>query len=240
MSNIYVGSARIDEKGNAKAGKAGDQKQTAKPDYNGEVSLQKMYNHSKGWYILRPKKLSDANNIANAMQVACDNPNLGYDQNERLGVIKYGIKSTVATECDCSSLVRACVIAACEKDPGNFTTDTEKAKLLATKLFDDLGAYTSQAKTPVYNGDILVTKTKGHTVIVVSGNPRPLTSVLYYPKYSGVSLRIDEVFKAIGAPYGNVTKRKTVAIANGLLSYSGKATENLNLIALAKAGKLKR
>ncbi len=33
-------------------------------------------------------------------------------------------------------------------------------------------SYISQAKTPVYNDDVLVTKTKGHTVIVVSGNPR--------------------------------------------------------------------
>ena len=30
----------------------------------------------------------------------------------------------------------------------------------------------SQAKTPVFDGDVLVTKTKGHTVAVVSGNPR--------------------------------------------------------------------
>ena len=42
----------------------------------------------------------------------------------------------------------------------------------ATGLFTKI-AYVNQSKTPVYNGDILVTKTKGHTVIVVSGNPRP-------------------------------------------------------------------
>lgn len=239
MANIYVGSARLDEKGAAKNGKAGDQKQTAKPDYNGEVSLQKMYNHSKGWYIIRPKSIIDASGLAKAMQSACDNINLGYDQNNRLGVITYGINSKVATECDCSSLVRACVIAACAKDPGNFTTDTEKKKLLDTKLFDDMGAYVSQTKTPVYDGDILVTKTKGHTVIVVTGSPRPVVAS-YYPKYTGVSLRIDDVFKTIGAPYGNVTKRKTVAAANGFNNYSGKATENLSLISLAKAGKLKR
>ena len=36
-------------------------------------------------------------------------------------------------------------------------------------------AYVSQAKTPIYNGDILVTKTKGHIVVVVSGHPRSQT-----------------------------------------------------------------
>ncbi|MCM1223469.1 MAG: hypothetical protein NC548_54370, partial [Lachnospiraceae bacterium] len=44
--------------------------------------------------------------------------------------------------------------------------------LEATGLFEKRQAYVSQSRTPVYNGDVLVTKTKGHTVIVTSGNPR--------------------------------------------------------------------
>lgn len=41
--SIMVGSARIDERGNASGGAAGDQKQTsAKNDLTGEVSMQKM------------------------------------------------------------------------------------------------------------------------------------------------------------------------------------------------------
>ena len=63
----------------------------------------------------------------------------------------------------------------------------------------------------------------------------------YYPKYTGNSNKIDTVFKSVGVPskfYGNVMKRKPVAIANGIDSYSGTASQNLSLIALAKQGKL--
>lgn len=41
------------------------------------------------------------------------------------------------------------------------------------------------SKTELFNGDVLVTKTKGHTVVVVSGNPRRGNA--YYPKYEGAS-----------------------------------------------------
>lgn len=63
----------------------------------------------------------------------------------------------------------------------------------------------------------------------------------YYNKYTGKSLRIDTVFKAIGAPYGSVAKRKPVAEKNGYKgTYRGTLTQNLKLIALAKQGKLKK
>lgn len=169
MATIKVGSARIDENGNASGGAAGDQ--TGK-----EVSTQTMYTHSKGWYIVRPKKITHATKIAKAMKAACANDNIGYDQGNRLGIIKYGTATTTKTECDCSSLVRQCVIEATGTDPGNFTTSTEVSMLAATGLFNSKVAYVSQAKTPVYNGDILVTKTKGHTVVVVSGSPRSSSS----------------------------------------------------------------
>lgn len=171
--SIMIGSARIDENGNATGGAAGDQKQTSSSnDTAGEVSMQTMYTHSKGWYIIRPKTVTLANKLASLMKQACNNVKIGYDQNNRLGIITYGIDTTTKTECDCSSLVRECVKEASGKDPGNFTTSNEATKLAATGLFEDKVAYVSQAKTPVYNGDILVTKTKGHTVIVVSGNAR--------------------------------------------------------------------
>ena len=178
--SIYVGSARIDENGNTTGGEAGDQ--TGK-----EVSTQAMYTHSKGWYILRPKSVTHANALAKKMQAACDNDHIGYDQNQRLGIISKGISTTTDTECDCSSLVRECIIEAMGTDPGNFTTSNEVTKLAATGLFEDKISYTSQAKTPVYNGDILVTKTKGHTVIVVSGNARSSTSVTATAKAASYS-----------------------------------------------------
>lgn len=172
LTTIMVGSARIDENGRISGGNAGDQKQTASNDVTGEVSMQTMYMHSKGWYILRPLDANHAGLIASKMIQACNNANIGYDQGNRLGVITYGIGTATKTECDCSSLVRACVKEATGKDPGNFSTANEAAFLESTGLFEKRQAYISQAKTPVYNGDVLVTKTKGHTVIVTNGNPR--------------------------------------------------------------------
>lgn len=171
MANLKVGSARIDENGNATGGKAGDQ--TGK-----EVSTQDYYVHSKGWYLLRPKSVEIANVIANAMLSACNNDNIGYDQSNRNGVITqlkvYGslAKIAVATESDCSSLVRACCIEA-GIEVGDFTTGNEATVLGATGMFEAKVSVT--ASTTLYNGDVLVTKTKGHTVVVVSGNARATT-----------------------------------------------------------------
>ncbi|MCD7803076.1 MAG: peptidoglycan-binding protein [Clostridiales bacterium] len=174
---IYIGSARHDENGAYSGGAAGDQLQTSSTnDKAGEVSMQAMYTHSKGWYILRPVSADNADDLAYLMKQACNNACIGYDQGNRLAIISAGISTTSKTECDCSSLVRACIIKATGTDPGNFTTANEVTKLAATGLFEEKVAYVSQAKTPVYNGDILVTKTKGHTVIVVSGNPRTTAS----------------------------------------------------------------
>lgn len=169
---IMVGSARHDENGRYVNGAAGDQLQTTKDDIRGEVSMQSMYTHGKGWYILRPKSIAHANAIAAVMKAACNNPNLGYDQYNRLGVVKYGTKAQVKTECDCSSLVRQVVKEATGKDPGDFITSNEAAALEATGLFESRKPYVSQSNTQVFDGDVLVTKTKGHTVVVVSGNAR--------------------------------------------------------------------
>ncbi|MBQ0079709.1 MAG: hypothetical protein KBS66_07470 [Eubacterium sp.] len=176
---IIIGSARSDEYGRYTDGKAGDQRQSKVPDYSGEVSLQAYYTHSKGWYVLRPKDPILATKIAERMFTACNNPHLGYDQNGRLGVIKYGIETKTDTEADCSSLVRACVKEASGKDPGDFYTGNEVAALESTGLFEPHFSYTSM--TELFDGDILVTKTKGHTVICVSGNPRKVNKPKYKP-----------------------------------------------------------
>lgn len=165
---VIIGSARIDEHGKIKGGAAGDQT-------GGEVSTQAYYTSSKGWVGLRAVNTAIANKLATAMQQACDNPHIGYDQNQRTGVItqlaKYGSLKAIAvnTEADCSSLVRACIIQATGKDPGNFNTATEKATLLRTGLFKE--AKITKADD-CRTGDILVTKVKGHTVIVTSA-PAP-------------------------------------------------------------------
>lgn len=211
--SIMVGSARIDERGNASGGAAGDQKQTsAKNDLTGEVSMQKMYSHSKGWYILRPKSAAHAVKMADLMKAACNNANIGYDQGNRLGVVQHGIMTAVKTECDCSSLVREVVKEATGKDPGNFTTANEAASLEATGLFESKRSYVSQSATPVYDGDVLVTKTKGHTVIVVSGNarkaasgsssaPAPSVSTAKIESAKGFDKTLAGAYKTIGSLY---------------------------------------
>lgn len=69
------------------------------------------------------------------------------------------------------------------------------------------------------------------------------TNNKYYDKYTGRSMEIDKVLKAIGVPakyYGNYSKRKPVAKANGIKDYVGSYHQNIKLIDLAKSGKLIR
>ena len=166
---VYIGSARIDERGKISGGAAGDQ--TGK-----EVSYQAWYLHSKGWVVLRAKDTEIRNKIAYAMKAACDNNKIGYDQYNRLGLYEavknYGFdpaKCVVLTETDCSALVRVCVCYASGKNIPNFNTSSELSVLKATGLFD---VYTDDAhcksSSNLLPGDILVTKTKGHTVAVIS------------------------------------------------------------------------
>lgn len=172
---VIIGSARHDEHGACySGGKAGDQLQGGTNDRSGEVSQQTFYVHSKGWYVLRPKDATQATKLASAMVRACDNAHIGYDQSNRLGIIKHGTKTTVDTECDCSSLVRQCIIEACGKDVGNFTTSNEASTLESSGLFQSRISYT--ASTTLCTGDVLVTKSSGHTVIVTSGKERTNTN----------------------------------------------------------------
>lgn len=95
---------------------------------------------------------------------------------------------------------------------------------------------------PIYWGsnttykNALINRRKKEQALFVSA-PSP---DVYYPRYGGSSNYLDTIFKAIGAPYGNVAKRKPVAQANGLLGYSGTYSQNITLIKLAKAGTLRR
>lgn len=167
--NVTIGSARCDEKKKYSGGKKGDQIQASTDDYKGEVSMQSFYIHKKGWWILRPKYPEVAVRIAQSMKIACNNKNVGYSQNNRYAILYVGTSTTEPTNCDCSTLIRVCVKEATGKDPGDFTTANEVQKLMATGLFE-LVEFTNA--NDLYTGDILVTKTKGHTVAVVSGKSR--------------------------------------------------------------------
>lgn len=65
----------------------------------------------------------------------------------------------------------------------------------------------------------------------------------YYPKYRGSSVHIDVVLKTIGAPYshyGAPKARARLARINGIDHYTGTLDQNIYLIGLAKAGRLRK
>ena len=238
--SLIIGSARIDENRNIKCGKAGDQKQaSATNDTKGEVSMQNFYVHSKGWIILRFKEGAHANAAASSMRTACNNSNIGYDQNQRTGILKYGTATAIKTEAGCSSLVRQCVKEATGIDPGNFNTGTEVNTLKKTGLFKDPIMFESLDKTPLFTGDILVTKTRGHTVIVVSGNERAVevTSDTYYNACDKSFKSIVDALKSVGETDTSLSHRVNLAVSNNVPT-SNNTRMNTKLLELLKAGKL--
>lgn len=229
---VTVGSARIDERGNANWGKAGDQ--TSR-----EVATEPYYKHRLGWYMLRAKDKETARKIGLAMVEACLNNNIGYDQSERYGVInclkKYGRISRInePTEADCSSLVRACCIQAGIL-VGDFNTASEVAVLERTGAFQKAVIVTNDTK--LCQGDILVTMTKGHTVIVTEGYPRedekPTTKPSVKPKPDKAAAgkakkSIEEVAsEIIAGKWGNNPERKEKLIKAGYVPAEVQAVVN--------------
>ena len=164
---VKIGHASIDERGEISGGVAGDG--TGK-----EVCIRNYYMHAKGWHVLRAKDTAIAEKIAQCMEDACNNSNIGYDQNQRLtlynAVKDNGFKcdkNTLAkkVETDCSALVRVC-LAFSGVNVGNFTTSNEKTVILASGAFTEVTCKADGSN--LKRGDILVTKTKGHTVVVLS------------------------------------------------------------------------
>jgi len=224
---VTVGSARIDERGNANWGKAGDQ--TCK-----EVATEPYYRHRLGWYLLRPKEAAVARKIGLAMVEACLNANIGYDQSERYGVInclkKYGriAKINERTEADCSSLVRACCIQA-GIQVGDFNTSSEVAVLERTGAFQKAVIVTNDTK--LCQGDILVTRSKGHTVIVTEGYPReekPVVKPTEKPKPNKAGKKsLEEVAReVIAGKWGNNPERKAKLINAGYVPAEVQAVVN--------------
>lgn len=166
---IYIGHAAIDENGKISGGKAGDQTKQ-------EVCKRTYYKHKNGWVGLRPKINTIAETIAKTMESCCDNDFIGYDQGSRLTLydtckalnFRLDIKTLrVGVEVDCSSLVRVCVAYA-GIHVKDFTTGNEKDVLLATGQFEEFEV--SEDGSNLKRGDILVTKKKAHTVVVLSNS----------------------------------------------------------------------
>ena len=176
---VLIGSARTDENGNDYGGQAGDQT-------GHEVETQEWYLHPKGWIVIRAKKKEVAECIAKDVEYACLNDNVGYDQWQANSLynkakhVGFDIKRvTEPCETHCAALIRVSVCYAgveCDIkvliDCPDFYTATEAATLEKTGEFDILTdpKYTEHWEW-LRRGDILVTKTKGHTVGVLQDGP---------------------------------------------------------------------
>ena len=210
---IKVSSARIDENGNISGGRAGDQTKR-------EVATEPYYSHPKGWYMLRAKDTEVAKKIAQAMREGCTNDNIGYSQSDRYGVITnlkvYGriAKIAVKTNADCSSLVRACCIQA-GIQIGDFNTASEVAVLEKTGAFHKAVVVAPNTKLQV--GDILVTRSKGHTVIVTEADTKPTPKPETKPQTGGKTKKsVEEVAReVINGKWGVNPERKDSLIKAG-------------------------
>ena len=181
---VYIGHASIDERGKAKGGAAGDQ--TGK-----EVYKRTWY--SKPWHtVFRPKSAVIAEKIAKAMEQACANNNIGYDQYQRttlytLAKAKGWDISKVADKCetDCSALVSVCCNAAGVTVSKDMYTGNEAAVLKGTGKFT---VYTAAkyvgGSDYLMRGDILLGN--GHTAIVLS-NGGKTEATAFKPKKTKIA-----------------------------------------------------
>ncbi len=168
---VWICHASKDEHGNLKGGQAGDQ--TGK-----EVCKREWYN--RPWTdVIRFKDPVKAEKVAQDMEWAAENDNIGYDQNQRNTLLSEARKvnfnlSKIKVKCetDCSGLVSVCCMYAGIPESmltykGNCaTTKTLKQWLLQTGEVEIFTSSSYTAKTDrLKRGDILLSY--GHHVAVV-------------------------------------------------------------------------
>ena len=136
---IKIGQASRDERMRYSGGIAGDQD-------GKEVAIREWYN--RPWnQVLRCRDSKKAEKIAQAMEKACRNDYIGYDQSQRTTLYSlckangWRIED-IETPCetDCSALVAVCVNAAGIKVSGDIYTGNEANALLRTEEFELLTA----------------------------------------------------------------------------------------------------
>lgn len=169
---ILIGHASLDENGQIKKGAAGDQTK-------GEVCTRGWYD--KGWgHLLRCKDSEIAERMAQACEAACRNDNIGYDQGQRntlhTEALKVGYdlsKIKTPCECDCSSLMCICAIAA--GIPASYfyingnmrTTSSMKNAFVRTGLFDVITDPNYLTKDNLLKRGDILTRPGSHTVMVL-------------------------------------------------------------------------
>jgi hypothetical protein len=126
--------------------------------------------------VLRCKDENKRLKIAEAMEKATKNSDIGYDQWQRdtlfNNVKDKGFdpsKTTKKVETDCSALVRVCIAYAYGKDiAGNIRTVTEPSALVKTGEFEKLTSDKyCKSSDWLLRGDIVCTSVSGHTAVVL-------------------------------------------------------------------------
>ena len=179
---IKIGQASRDERGKYSGGMAGDQDKK-------EVAIREWYN--RPWNkVLRPKNPAIAGRIAAAMEDACRNENIGYDQYERTTLYDickangWNIKAVNRhCETDCSALVSVCVNVAGVRVSGSIYTGNESAALLKTGEFELFDA-PKYLVTDEYlrRGDILLYEFH-HTAIALENGTKASTEIQKKPSF---------------------------------------------------------
>lgn len=209
----YIAHASITENGKATGGSAGDQ--TGR-----EVCIRVWY--SKPWqYVLRITNEAVRKQFANNMIDLVNNNNVGYDQNGRNTLLTQAIKVNfdiakiiVKCECDCSSAITVCILAAIYKVLGKeayekayavlvvsgncATTSTLRSRLNKLSMINVHSSkdYTGSTSKAVY-GDIYI-KEGSHVVCYIDDGKKVGTSITLTidGKWgTNTTKRLQEIFK---------------------------------------------
>ena len=238
---VRIGHASKDENDKLKGGLAGDQ--TDK-----EVKISDWYPHKKGWVLFRCIDVTMREKIAEAMENACNNPAIGYDQSQRDSLINdvktRGFdpsRTTKNVEVDCSGLVRVCVAYACGKDVlGNVNTSTLPAALMSSGLFTkSTEKMMTESSDYLVRGDILCTPVKGHVVVVLDNGPKALTTVTASEPAKSFNATLFSAYKTTGTlniRNGAGTKSNDHGDDKSILIKLAKDTEVLCLGSYTKVG----
>lgn len=222
--SVLIGHSSIDENGKAYNGQAGDQ--TKK-----EVCTRSWYN--KSWdVVIRAKDATMAEKMAIACEQACANDKIGYDQYQRNTLytqaqkVNFDLsKITTACECDCSSLMCICAIAAGVPAgalyiSGNMRTtrnmrsafkNTGKFEILTDSKYLTSDAYLKR-------GDIIVNE-GSHTIMVLSNGSKagstgaitPVAPSTENKQYSGKGIGTATALSTMNVRTGGSTSYKVIS-----------------------------
>ncbi len=196
--SVMIGHAGGNEWGGIYGGNPGDQTGT-------EVYIRTWYNAD--WNLMfRPKDPKVAEKIATAMEQACANDNIGYNQNNRVSLY-YAAKeknwdiSKVAkkVDTDCSSLVAVCCNAAGLPVSKDNWTGAQRENLNATGAFVMYSAkkYLRQ-EDYLKRGDILLHEGH-HTAVVLTNGNKTEPNVNYTGKGIGYATALSDMNIRTGA-----------------------------------------